>query len=91
MTVRAKFRLTKKADIFGSEAKELTFNAEYDNSIAEDMNFNKYTPYGQFVMVCCNPAALAQFELGKQYYFDMNPATPVPVKPAAGEGAQPSA
>jgi len=27
-----------------------------------------------FEMMCTNPSALAQFELGKQYYFDITPA-----------------
>ena len=87
MTVRAKFRLTESADLsWQPGAKRLTFNAEYDDTIPEDLKFDKYTPAGSFTMVCNNPAALAQFKLGEQYYFDIDvapkavpaPATPQP-------------
>lgn len=74
MTVRSKFTLTEVTQTRGT-AKRLKFEATYDSTIPEDQRFQKATPYGQFEMTVDNPAALAQFELGKAYYFD---ATPVP-------------
>lgn len=92
MNVRAKFRLTKIAELYWDKtAKELTFNAEYDDTIPDDMRFYKATPNGQFVMTCNNPVVLEELQLGQQYYFDMSPAFAVPSKLAPGEGAQPSA
>jgi hypothetical protein len=75
MTVRAKFKLVEMTHMdYSPDAKRLKFNAEYDTSIPEDQRFQKATPWGQFEMQCDNPAANAQFELGKTYYFDITPA-----------------
>lgn len=75
MSVRAKFKL---ADItthsWHPNARTLKFNAQYDTRIPEDQRFQEATPSGTFEMLCTNPSALAQFELGKDYYFDITPA-----------------
>ena len=71
--VRAKFRFTGIQQGYG-DSRELTFTAQYDETIPEDKRFAKATPNGTFKMTCDNPAANAQFELGKQYYFDISPA-----------------
>ena len=68
--VRAKFCLTGVHFNYG-ESRTLTFEARYDESIAEDIRFAKATPCGKFEMTCDNPAALKQLELGKHYYFDI--------------------
>jgi hypothetical protein len=76
MTVRCKMQLTHKTEICWG-ACELTFHAIYDQTIEEDRRFAKASPSGQFKIMIDNPAALAQFELGKFYYFD---AIPVPAQ-----------
>jgi hypothetical protein len=77
MTVRAKFTLASITHhMWSGESKTLRFQAQYDTSIPEDQRFQKATPSGHFEMQCDNPAALAQLEMGKAYYFDITPADP---------------
>lgn len=77
MGVRAKFTLSEITLMQGT-MRRLKFTAQYDSSIPEDQRFQKATPWGEFCMNVDNPAALAQFELGKAYYFDATPAEPAP-------------
>lgn len=75
--VRAKFKLVSVTENWynsATGARKLRFEPVYDQSISEDVVFQKFTPSGVFEMECNNPAALAQFEIGKSYYFDMSPA-----------------
>ncbi|WP_395119651.1 hypothetical protein ACFCQI_01675 [Rhodanobacter sp. FW102-FHT14D06] len=75
MSVRAKFRLdTISTHSWHAGARTLKFSAQYDTSIPEDQRFQEATPSGTFEMLCTNPVANAQFELGKAYYFDITPA-----------------
>ncbi|MFP3186793.1 MAG: hypothetical protein RXR52_36625 [Paraburkholderia sp.] len=74
MTVRAKFQLQQVTANHWGPSKTLKFYASYDPSIPEDQRFAKATPSGSFEMTVDNPAALEQFELGKQYYFDITEA-----------------
>jgi hypothetical protein len=75
MSVRAKFVLHSITNHHWSAgSKTLHFSAQYDTTIPEDQRFQEATPSGSFEMLCNNPAALAQFELGKAYYFDVSPA-----------------
>lgn len=75
MAIRAKFQLQSITGHYWSNStKTLKFYASYDSSIPEDQRFAQATPSGTFEMTVDNPAALAQFELGKQYYFDITPA-----------------
>lgn len=79
MAVRAKLKLTAiteskwHKDMPGS--KVLKFSAQYDTSIPEDQRFQKATPNGTCEMQIDNPDALAQFELGQDYYVDFTPAS----------------
>jgi hypothetical protein len=75
--VRCKLTLTKVAKLHWANpnAAELTFSTVYDTAIPEDVRFQQATPSGTFTQLVDNPAALAQFELGKSYYVDF---TPVP-------------
>jgi hypothetical protein len=82
MSVRCKFCLTQIISHAWGGAKTLIFTPQYDQTIEEDRRFAKSSPSGEFKIHVDNPAALAQFELGKHYYFD---ATPVPVAVAAAE------
>ena len=84
--VRAKFMLKEVHDraysyqggdglVVAPQPKRLVFEHQYDQNIPEDQRFEKATPTGGRVeMFIDNPAALAQFELGKQYYVDFSPA-----------------
>lgn len=67
--VKALFVLTEVTD-YGNENRKLKFEARYDSSIL-DQTFNKYTPSGSLEMICNNPAANAQMNVGKKYYFDI--------------------
>jgi len=85
--VRAKFMLTEvtesgygytdkdgKKVVTKNAGKKLVFQPQYDTSIPEDQRFAQATPSGRFEMLVDNPAALAQLEIGQQYYFDITPA-----------------
>lgn len=74
MVVRCKFQLAEIHE-YAYGGKDLIFRPQYDTSIPEDVRFQKASPSGEFKIRCDNPAALAQFEIGKYYYFD---AIPVP-------------
>lgn len=54
--------------------KRLVFAPQYDTTIPEDQRFAQATPSGRFEMTVDNPQALAQFEIGRQYYVDFTPA-----------------
>lgn len=75
MSVRAKFRLTSITEHhWNPTSRTLRFQAEYDQSIPEDRRFYDATPTGSFEMLCNNPSATGQFEIGKAYYIDLTPA-----------------
>jgi len=75
MSVRAKLCLTSvTTQCWNPNSKKLHFDTQYDDSIPEDQRFYDATPSGNFEMLVNNPAALAQFELGKMYYVDVTPA-----------------
>lgn len=74
MSVRAKLSLTSVTEhTWGG--KTLKFTTQYDASIPEDQRFQKATPSGTIEMQVDNPAALAQFQLGKSYYIDFTEAS----------------
>jgi hypothetical protein len=78
MTVRARLKLSEiretkwQKDYPGS--KTVRFTAQYDSSIEEQRRFQKATPSGFIELQIDNEAALAQFELGADYYVDFSPA-----------------
>lgn len=83
--VRAKFMLSEvRESTYGYRTSEgyqvqpshktLVFTAQYDDTIEEDRRFAKATPSGHFEMAVDNPAALAFFKPGHQYYFDVSEA-----------------
>lgn len=75
MSVRAKFKLTEiRRHYWGApQQRTLRFDAQYDPGIPEDQRFYDATPSGHFEMLCNNQAALDQFKLGEDYYFDITP------------------
>lgn len=81
MTVRAKLHLTTMTNHEWG-GKTLRFDTRYDDTIPEDQRFQKATPSGHVELMIDNPAALSQFELGKDYYVDFS-AVPAAAKEAA--------
>jgi hypothetical protein len=67
MSVRAKFKCQ------GSVNGVVTLWPVTDGS-EENKTFWKYTPGGQITLTITNPAAMEQFEVGKEYYVDFTPA-----------------
>lgn len=60
------------------ENNAVTFSTVYEPDEARDAEnarFTKATPWGEIRMGIDNPDALAQFEVGKEYYVDFSPAT----------------
>lgn len=75
MTVRAKLQLSEiRQHAWNPSARVLIFRAQYDDTIPEDQKFQKATPTAVAEFNVDNPAALAQFELGKCYYVDFTAA-----------------
>jgi len=73
--VRGKFLLIEIGERhYSPTGRAMKFSAQYDQSIEEDRKYSKATPTGSVEMFVDNPAALAQFEIGKAYYFDVTPA-----------------
>lgn len=71
MTVRAKLHL-KSMTTHEWGGKTLRFETRYDDTIPEDLRFQKATPSGHVELQIDNPAALEQFALGEDYYVDFN-------------------
>lgn len=45
------------------------------NGSPENEQFYKYTPGGNLILSTINKAAFDQFEVGKEYYVDVSPAS----------------
>lgn len=77
MTVRAKLRVERITSVqWGATEPQVTLRlvTQYDSSIPEDQRFQKATPTGYCELQIDNPAALAQFTVGKAYYLDFTEA-----------------
>lgn len=76
--VRAKFSVVA-LDIkqWGPSPEQSTtrvvLEPRYDDTIPEDVRFQKATPSGRIEMQIDNPAAVAQLVPGKQFYVDFTP------------------
>jgi hypothetical protein len=69
MTVRAKLHVSTVTNHeWGGKTRR--FETRYDDTIREDQRFQKDTHSGHAELMIDNPTALAQFELGKDYYVD---------------------
>ena len=73
---RCKFKCTNIDDNSGSPTKMVTFETQYDETLAEDVSYTKYTPWGQMRVSIDNPRVLANLEVGKAYYIDISPCEP---------------
>lgn len=73
MTVRAKFRchFIQKAD---DNSHCTVHMSPVTDDTPENKTWSKYTPGGLLQMHISNPAAFSQFEQGKEYYIDIQPA-----------------
>lgn len=74
--VRGKFKLAKVTANAGASGRQLMFSAVCNDGTPENERFHRYTPTGTLEMYVDNPAALTQFELGKEYYLDFTPCEP---------------
>ena len=76
--VRAKFLLSelKHTHLQGANPDDIYVQATFAAVWADgkgNESWAKATPSGQLVMSITNPAAVAEFELGKFYYLDFTP------------------
>lgn len=88
MTVRCKCVCNTKTDTGYNGAVNLTFSPVYSGS-EENKQFYATTPGGTFQFYNVNKAAADQFEMGKEYYFDITPAsgpTPDDINPGGNPG-----
>lgn len=81
MAVRCKFKLTNRAEsVHTDSGVSFTFSAvnrhdvSNEQQIAEDSVFGKWTPDGRIEVTIKNPDAIKQFQIGKSYYVDFEPA-----------------
>lgn len=71
MAVRAKVTCE------GIEGNAVKFRTVYEPDASKDTEnarFTTATPWGEIRLGIDNPAALSQFETGKEYYVDFTPA-----------------
>lgn len=71
MAVRAKVRCDK---IEGNAVEFQTVYEPDGTKNDENARFTQATPWGNIRLGIDNPAALSQFEPGKEYYVDFTPA-----------------
>ena len=78
MNVRAKFKVMSRvtADYGPHSTPQTTvaLGAQYDPALKEDQSYAKATPSGTLSMIVDNPAALAEFTVGRVFYIDFLPA-----------------
>lgn len=77
--VRAKVRCDS---LDGSEVKFGTVYEPDASKDTENARFTEATPWGEIRLGITNPAALSQFEVGKEYYVDFS-AVPTQDPPSA--------
>lgn len=80
MTVRAKMRCTRKtqstsASNYGEAKPCDTEEVELQPLVGPgNEEWSKWTPAGSVKLQINNPAAIGQFEVGKEYFVDFTPA-----------------
>ncbi len=73
MSVRAKFRCHFIQESSDGASRTVNLSAVTSGS-TENESWSKYTLGGQLSMHISNPDAFSQFEQGKEYYIDIQPA-----------------
>jgi len=76
MIARCKFQVTNVLPAYPnsepeSTAKRLVLETRYDNTVAEDQAFTKYTPTGRMDVVIDNPNVTSQLNVGDHVYIDI--------------------
>lgn len=71
---RCKFRVTGIRDVKGG-AKEVTFTAMHDPTLAEGQRFNSQAPTGTLIATIDNAAILSGLRDGVEYWVDLHPVT----------------
>lgn len=76
MTARCKFQITNLLPAYPSSepestAKRVVLETRYDNTIAEDRAFTKYTPTGRLDVVIDNPSVTDELKVGDFVYVDI--------------------
>ncbi|MET3527282.1 hypothetical protein [Phenylobacterium koreense] len=76
MSVRAKFYVQKIEHVYtgptSGDCANIILSPVYGDG-SDNAAWSKWTPNGKLEMTVTNPAAIAQFELGKSYYLDFTP------------------
>lgn len=77
MSVRGKFRVNEVTQVeWNRDARRIQFLAVCNDGTEENEKFHRYTPVGNISITVDNPAAVSQFELGKEYYVDFSAVPP---------------
>lgn len=77
MAVRGKFRVHEITQVeWNRDARKIHLNAVCNDGTEENEKFHRFTPTGAITMTVDNPAAVSQFELGKEYYVDFTAVPP---------------
>lgn len=76
MTARCKFQIIAILPAYSntepsSDAKRVVFETRYDNTVAEDQAFTKYTPSGRLDVIIDNPVVTDRFRVGDYVYVDI--------------------
>jgi hypothetical protein len=79
MSVRAKFKVQKHTEtkwgaLEGQSTIEVEMGAVYGKDGTENATWSKATPMGTIKMTITNLDAVAQLEIGKEFYVDFTPA-----------------
>ncbi len=76
MNVKARFKCIEIRHIHGASPggvlAELKFMAAYNDGKGNE-DWSKWTPSGEIKMMVTNPAAIAAFDLGKEYELTFSP------------------
>lgn len=75
MSVRCKFKVDSITQ-HASNGTSVSMTPVYSNNDPnhENSKFWRATPSGELKFYCANPDAVAQLELGAEYYIDITPA-----------------
>lgn len=74
MSVRAKFKCRRKSHNGDPSIVDVEFEAVYGDG-TDNAEWSKWTPSGVLTMQITNAPAHEQFEVGKDYFLDLSPAS----------------
>lgn len=70
MKIRCKFMVISVTKTQGP-SEEIKMVPIISNNTEENKSFSKYTPNGEFRIICTNPNILNKVEPGQEYYIDL--------------------